>query len=65
MRCSICDSMESSWIYRNWHCSTCSNIIRQSIGDLHEKDIEEIFDEDQNFLQEVREYSFEDSSDLS
>lgn len=44
MRCSICDRKNSRWIYHNYHCSKCEEVITQTIGNLREKDMDKILD---------------------
>jgi len=54
LRCSICDKKTSRWIYRNWHCQECEEIITKTIGTkVIDKDNEEyLLDDDaQEFLE--------------
>jgi len=49
-RCSICDAKDSNFSFGHYHCKYCEDIIRQTTGDLQEKDIEEIIlGEDNDF----------------
>lgn len=41
MRCSICDSKNSRWIFRNYHCSKCEEAIVNAIGILPKNKEEE------------------------
>ena len=43
MRCSICDRSDTRYVYDHWHCSQCEDSIRQTIGDIREEDVIEIF----------------------
>jgi hypothetical protein len=53
MRCSICDKDDSRFVYKNWHCSECEEVIRQCIGLEKENDVEEgevpILEEDSEY----------------
>ena len=46
LRCSICDRSDTRFIYNNWHCHSCEDVIRQAVGDLYEEDIVNIFESD-------------------
>lgn len=52
LRCSICDKTPSRWIYRNWHCNECEEVITNTIGskpkdkDEPEHVVEQEFDDE-------------------
>lgn len=48
LRCSICDHTETKFIFNDWHCNQCSEVIRQTVGDVHEEDIINLFESDDN-----------------
>lgn len=38
MRCSICDAPKTKWIFHNWHCNKCAEVITDTIGQMNEDD---------------------------
>lgn len=64
MRCSICDRNDTRYIYNNWHCGTCEDVIRQTIGDIREEDIIEMFEDSFELSMDTSDYSsLEDTED--
>ena len=58
MRCSICDRKDTKFVYDNWHCSVCEDIIRNATGEYVERDMFDLFEDDEELL-------YEDTPNLS
>lgn len=58
MRCSICDKQDTKFVYNNWHCYSCEDAIRKTSGDFIERDMFDLFENDEDII-------YEDTSDMS